>query len=174
MAFICNAPCKVHPGKALKRFVPMLIRESVLKSTRTVQHQQETPVPTFYQEIEAWYGMSVCWACVLCMSVTQYSTISKTCSTSPSICRRSVRVSRRCTYQITSITFTQSHRDLYGGLLNLWARCDGQGLSPDDWGWIPKPTELDIKWHVPNKEEIEFAVELFESQGRAHYNTSLP
>ncbi|KAI7347324.1 hypothetical protein KC336_g22755, partial [Hortaea werneckii] len=42
------------------------------------------------------------------------------------------------------------------------------GLTPDCWGKVPDPAELNINWHVPSHEEIDFAVKVFEAQaGRA-------
>ncbi|KAG4027816.1 hypothetical protein MFRU_027g01040 [Monilinia fructicola] len=39
-----------------------------------------------------------------------------------------------------------------------------RGLDVGDWGRNTKPSELTIKWHVPSSEEINLAVEVFESQ----------
>ncbi|KAK6610738.1 GPI mannosyltransferase [Botrytis cinerea] len=39
-----------------------------------------------------------------------------------------------------------------------------RGLDVSDWGRNTKPSELTIKWHVPSSDEINLAVEIFESQ----------
>jgi proteasome activator subunit 4 len=39
-----------------------------------------------------------------------------------------------------------------------------RGLDVEDWGSTTAPSDLTIKWHRPNQEEIAFATEIFESQ----------
>ena len=39
-----------------------------------------------------------------------------------------------------------------------------KGLDASDWGRYTKPSEMTINWHVPSEEELDFAVQLVESQ----------
>jgi len=166
MAFICNALCKVHPGKALKRFVPMLIQgirteidENGAASTRN------TGSDVLPRDRGLVWNVSMLSMCVVHVgdAVLNYKQdlfniavyMQKKCKGIPT-----VHISNYIHHLLLNLTVTYTvDYSIYEP--DVMAK----GLGPDDWGWIPKPTELDIKWHVPNKEEIEFAVELFESQG---------
>ncbi|KAI4243092.1 MAG: hypothetical protein L6R40_003642 [Gallowayella cf. fulva] len=166
MAFICSALCKVNPKSALKRLVPVLIQsirteidENGAASTRN------TGSDVLPRDRALVWNISMLSMCVVhvgdavmehkgaLFDIANY--MQQKCKGIPT-----VHVSNYVHHLLLNLTgtYTIDYR-LYEK--EVYAR----GLSPDDWGMIPEPESLEIAWHVPNREEIEFAVELFKSQG---------
>ena len=168
MAFICNALCKVHPEKALKRILPMLIQsirteidENGAASTRN------TGTDVLPRDRGLVWSVSMLSMCVVhvgdavlkhkqeLFDIAEY--MQSKCKGIPT-----VHVSNYIHHLLLNLTVTYPvDYSIYEA--DVLAR----GLGPEDWGRIPKVQELNIKWHVPRKEEIDFAVELFKSQGES-------
>ena len=166
MAFICNALCKAQPEKALKRLVPMLIQsirteidENGAASTRN------TGSDVLPRDRGLVWNISMLSMCVVHVgdAVLKYKEelfgiavyMQKKCKGIPT-----VHISNYIHHLLLNLTVTYTvDYSIYEPAVTR------RGLGPEDWGRIPKPSELNIKWHVPRKTEIEFAIELFQSQG---------
>ncbi|KAL8654829.1 MAG: hypothetical protein Q9226_003276 [Calogaya cf. arnoldii] len=166
MAFICSALCKVNPAKALKRLVPVLIQsirteidENGAASTRN------TGSDVLPRDRGLVWNISMLSMCVVhvgdavmahkkaLFDIAEY--MQQKCKGIPT-----VHVSNYVHHLLLNLTGTYiCDYSLYEK--DVYAR----GLGPNDWGMIPDPQNLNITWHVPTREEIEFAVELFRSQG---------
>ncbi|KAL8926314.1 MAG: hypothetical protein Q9172_001823 [Xanthocarpia lactea] len=166
MAFICSALCKVNPTKALKRLVPILIQsirteidENGAASTRN------TGSDVLPRDRGLVWNISMLSMCVVhvgdavmdhkkaLFDIADY--MQQKCKGIPT-----VHVSNYVHHLLLNLTGTYiCDYSLYEK--DVYAR----GLGPNDWGMIPDPQRLNIAWHVPSRDEIEFAVELFRSQG---------
>lgn len=168
MAFICSALCKVNPVKALKRLVPVLIQsirteidENGAASTRN------TGTDVLPRDRGLVWSITMLSMCVVHVgdAVLQHKEqlfdiavyMQQKCKGIPT-----VHVSNYIHHLLLNLTviYTVDY-SLYEA--DILAR----GLGPDDWGLIPDSRNLNIKWHVPCQEEIEFAVKLFKSQGES-------
>lgn len=168
MAFICSALCKVNPVKALKRLVPVLIQsirteidENGAASTRN------TGTDVLPRDRGLVWSVTMLSMCVVHVgdAVLQHKEqlfdiavyMQQKCKGIPT-----VHVSNYIHHLLLNLTviYTVDY-SLYEA--DILAR----GLGPDDWGLIPDSRNLNIKWHVPCQEEIEFAVKLFKSQGES-------
>ncbi|KAI9741261.1 MAG: hypothetical protein M1834_002977 [Cirrosporium novae-zelandiae] len=176
MAFLCNDLCKVNPEKALKRLVPLLIQgirteidENGAASTR---HASSDVLP---RDRGLVWNISMLSMCVVhvgeavldhkkeLFDIAVY--MQQKCKGIPTI-----HISNYIHHLLLNLTSTYTTDfDLYE--MDELAR----GLSAEDWGQAPGPNELSIEWHVPVRAEIEFAIELFESQaeGAIKHLTSL-
>ncbi|KAL8903578.1 MAG: hypothetical protein Q9207_003829 [Kuettlingeria erythrocarpa] len=168
MAFICSALCKVNPSKALKRLIPVLIQsirteidENGAASTRN------TGTDVLPRDRGLVWSVSMLSMCVVhvgdavlehkqqLLDIADY--MQRHCKGIPT-----VHVSNFVHHLLLNLTGTYTvdyalyEKDVYA-----------RGLTPNDWGMIPDPQTLNIAWHVPSREEIEFAVELFKSQGES-------
>ncbi len=176
MAFICSALCKVNPVKALKRLVPILIQsirteidENGAASTRN------TGTDVLPRDRGLVWSVSMLSMCVVhvgdavlhhkqeLFDIAVY--MQQKCKGIPT-----VHISNYIHHLLLNLTGTYTvDYSLYEA--DVLAR----GLGPQDWGMIPDPQSINIKWHVPSKEEIDFAVELFKAQGESalHHLTAL-
>ena len=166
MAFICNSLCKINPEKALKRLVPLLtasiyteIHENGAASTRN------TGSDVLPRDRGLVWNVSMLSMCVVhvgdavlphrkeLFDVAVY--MQKHCKGTPT-----VHVSNYIHHLLLNLTgtYTVDFAVYEDSVLE-------RGLGPADWGRAPDPDKLNIKWHVPSKEEIEFAMDLFRSQG---------
>lgn len=168
MAFICNALCKVHPEKALKRLVPMLIQsirteidENGAASTRN------TGTDVLPRDRGLVWSISMLSMCVVhvgdavlkhkqdLFDIAVY--MQKMCKGIPT-----VHISNYIHHLLLNLTVTYPvdyaiyEADVLAG-----------GLGPEHWGKTPNVQELTINWHVPNREEIAFAIGLFKSQAES-------
>lgn len=166
MAFICSALCKVNPTKALRRLVPILISsirteidENGAASTRN------TGTDVLPRDRGLVWSVSMLSMCVVhvgdavlehkkeLFNIANY--MQQKCKGIPT-----VHVSNFVHHLLLNLTGTYTvdyalyEKDVYA-----------RGLSPSDWGMIPDTKSLNIAWHVPSRQEVEFAVELFRSQG---------
>ncbi|KAI4163162.1 MAG: hypothetical protein LQ342_003290 [Letrouitia transgressa] len=166
MAFICSALCKVNPTKALKRLVPILIQsirteidENGAASTRN------TGIDVLPRDRGLVWSISMLSMCVVHVgdAVLQHKQelydiavyMQQKCRGIPS-----VHVSNYIHHLLLSLTGTYTvDYSLYED------ETYASGLGPNEWGKYPEPNSLSIKWHVPGKEEIDFAVQLFQNQG---------
>ncbi|KAI9806771.1 MAG: hypothetical protein M1825_006228 [Sarcosagium campestre] len=168
MAFICNALCKVNPEKALKQLIPMLVQairteidENGAASTRN------TGSDVLPRDRGLVWNVSMLSMCVVhvgdavlkhkqeLFDVALY--MQRKCKGIPT-----VHVSNFIHHLLLNLTVTYTvDYSIYEPSVME------KGLQVEDWGVSPEATELDIKWHVPSRTEIEFAVELFESQAQS-------
>ena len=166
MAFICNTLCKVAPEKALKRLMPILIQsirseidENGAASTRN------TGSDVLPRDRGLVWSVSMLSMCVVhvgnavlahkqeLFDIATY--MQQKCKGIPT-----VHVSNYIHHLLLNLTGTYTvDYSLYE------ADVLSKGLGPEDWGRIPIPDQLNIKWHVPQEEEIQFAIDLFKSQG---------
>lgn len=168
MAFICNSLCKVCPEKALKRLIPMLISsirteidENGAASTRN------TGTDVLPRDRGLVWNISMLSMCVVhvgdavlphrheLFEIAVY--MQRKCKGTPT-----VHISNYIHHLLLNLTGTYTV-DFAIYQADVLAR----DLGPEDWGRIPKPAELKIRWHVPQQAEIEFAMEIFKSQGEA-------
>jgi proteasome activator subunit 4 len=171
MAFICNAVCKVNPEKALKRFVPLLVQgirseidENGAASTRT------TGSEVLPRDRALVWNVSMLSMCVVhvgsavlnhkqdLLDIAIY--MQEKCKGIPTI-----HVSNFIHHLLLNLTVT------YTLDYRLFEAEDiKDGIKIEHWGYRPDPQNLNINWHVPKQEEIEFAVTLFENQAETALN----
>lgn len=166
MAFICSALCKANPVKALKRLVPVLIQ-----SIRTeiddngAASTRNTGTDVLPRDRGLVWSVSMLSMCVVHVgdAVLQHK---------DELYEIAIYMQQRC----KGIPAVHVSNYIHHLLLNLTviytvdysiyeAEILARGLGPEDWGVIPDPQSLKVKWHIPCKEEIEFAVKLFKCQG---------
>jgi len=168
MAFICSSLCKIDPAKALKRLVPVLIQsirteidENGAASTRN------TGTDVLPRDRGLVWAVSMLSMSVVhigdavlehrqeLFDITVY--MQQNCQGLPT-----THISNFIHHLLLSLTGTYTvDYSLYEA--DVLAR----GIGPQDWGMSPDPQDLQIKWHVPSKDEIQFAVDLLKSQGDA-------
>ena len=166
MAFICGTLCKVNPEKALNRLVPVLIgaiyteiNENGAASTRN------TGADVLPRDRSLIWSISMLSMCVVhvgdavmphkqvLLNIAIY--MQRKCKGNPA-----VHVSNYVHHLLLNLTgiYPIDHSLYEDDVLS-------RGISPSDWGMMPDPKKINIKWHVPSKGEIEFAAELFRIEG---------
>lgn len=166
MAFIINAVVKVSPKKALARFLPDLISnihteidENGAGSTRTSGSE------ILPRDRALVWHISLLSMCVVhvgsdildfkdeLLDIAGF--MQEKCKGIPL-----VHVSNFLHHLLLNHTLT------YTTDLSSYEKKDlDHGLGPADWGKYTDPQSLNIEWHVPNQAEVEFAIEIFKSQG---------
>ena len=166
MAFICNALVKISPKKALRRLLPDLsssirteITENGAGSTRT------TGSEILPRDRALVWHVSLLSMCVVHVGrdVMDYKDelfdlanfMQETCKGIPL-----VHVSNFVHHLLLNLTVTYT---IDYGLFNREEV--EQGLTIDSWGKTVDPASLDVEWHVPAQDELEFAVKIAEAQG---------
>ncbi|KAI1480949.1 hypothetical protein F4774DRAFT_408389 [Daldinia eschscholtzii] len=165
MAWICNALCKVNPEKTLKVFIPMLIvniRNEIDYNGAASDRSSGTEVLPRDRAL-VWH-VSILSMCVVhvgsevlkykkeLFEIAEY--MQEKCRGLPTI-----HISNYIHHLLLNLTHTYPiDTSLYEPDVIK------RGLDVDDWGKTTSPTDLTIRWHRPLQEEIQFAVELFESQ----------
>ncbi|EDN03721.1 conserved hypothetical protein [Histoplasma mississippiense (nom. inval.)] len=146
MAFICNSVCKVNPEKALKSLVPLLIQ-----SIRTeIDENGAASTRTTGSDILP-RDRGLVWNVNL-FDIAIY--MQQKCKGIPT-----VHVSNFIHHLLLNLTATYViDHSLYEPDVKE------KGVQVEQWGQRHDPNHLTIKWHVPQREELEFAVELFKSQ----------
>ncbi|KAL8310876.1 hypothetical protein RB597_001893 [Gaeumannomyces tritici] len=168
MAWICNALCKVNPEKTLKVFIPMLIaniRNEIDYNGAASDRSSGTDVLPRDRAL-VWH-VSMLSMCVVhvgaevlkykadLLGIAEY--MQEKCRGLPTI-----HISNYVHHLLLNLTHTYTiDNALYE------PEVIARGLGVEDWGTTTSPSELTIKWHRPSSEEIQFAVELFESQAHA-------
>lgn len=166
MAFICGALCKVNPAKALKRLVPVLIQ-----SIRTeiddngAGSTRNTGTDVLPRDRGLVWSVSMLSMCTVHVgdAVLEYK---------QELFDIAIYMQQRCKGTPTLHISNYTHHLLLN-LLNTytidWSLYEAdvlsRGLGPDDWGVTPDPQKLNVKWHVPNNDEVQFAVDLVQTQG---------
>ena len=166
MAFICSSLCKINPNKALKRLVPTLIQsirteidENGAASTRN------TGTDVLPRDRGLVWAVSMLSMAVVHVgdAVLEYR---------QELFDVAVFMQQNC----KGLPTTHISNFIHHLLLNLTgiytidyslyeADAITRGLGPQDWGQSPDAQDLDIKWHVPNDKELQFALDLLKSQG---------
>lgn len=166
MAFICNALVKISPKKALHRLLPGLISSIRTEITEVGAGSTRTMGSDILPRDRAliWH-VSLLSMCVVHVGkdVLDFQDdlfdiaafMQDNCKGIPL-----VHVSNFVHHLLLNLTVT------YTVDYALYNQADlEKSLTEESWGWTVDPAKLDIKWHVPIQEEIDFAVRLFEAQG---------
>ena len=166
MAFICSSLVKVHPVKALKRLVPVLIQsirteidENGAASTRN------TGTDVLPRDRGLVWSVSM-----LSMSVVHVG--DAVLQHRQELFDIAAYMQQKC----KGLPTTHISNFIHHLLLNLTGiytidyslyeqEILTRGIGPADWGMATDPQNLHIKWHVPKKDEIQFAVDLLKAQG---------
>ncbi|KAK5136098.1 hypothetical protein LTR08_004148 [Meristemomyces frigidus] len=166
MAFICNAMVKISPKKALRRLLPELttsirdeISENGAGSTRT------TGSEILPRDRALVWHVSLLSMCVVHVGkdVLDFQDelfelagfMQDTCKGIPL-----VHVSNFVHHLLLNltVTYTMDYR--------LYEKAELEcGLTADSWSKTVDPACLDIEWHVPTQEELDFAIRVYEAQG---------
>lgn len=167
MAWICNALCKVNAEKTLKTFIPMLIvniRNEIDYNGAASDRSSGTDVLPRDRAL-VWHVSMLSMTVVnVGAEVLKYGTelfdiaqyMQEKCRGIPTI-----HISNYIHHLLLNLTHT------YSIDTNLYEpEVIERGLDVDDWGKTTLPADLTIRWHRPATEEVQFAVELFESQAR--------
>ncbi|KAF3908839.1 hypothetical protein ABW20_dc0101198 [Dactylellina cionopaga] len=164
MAFICDALCKVHPGKALKRLLPLLIagikteiEENGAASTR---HNGADVLPR--DRALVWF-VTILSMCVVhvgsalldftpqLLDITDF--MQQKCKGIPA-----VHVSNLIHHLLLSLTLTYTNDFALDE-----ATANGVvKIGIETWGKVVEPQNLNIKWHAPTEEEVRLATQIFE------------
>ena len=168
MAFICNCLCKVNPEKALARFLPVLIGairteidENGAGSTRNAASD------VLPRDRGLVWNISMLSMCVVhvgsavlkhkqeLFDIAVY--MQQKCKGMPT-----VHVSNYVHHLLLNLTVT------YTADYALYEpERVKHGITAGQWGVAEPPATVQPKWHVPCKEEIDFAVELFQNQAES-------
>ena len=168
MAFICNSLCKVSPKKALKRLVPMLVAsirtEIDDNGAASTRHIGSDVLPRDRGLVWSVSMLSMCVVHVGDAVLDHKQDLSDIAIYMQQKCKGTptVHISNFIHHLLLNLTGTYTV-DYSIHEPDVLVR----GLGPEDWGRSAKSDDLHIHWHVPRKEELEFAVELFSSQGEA-------
>ncbi|KAK0365041.1 Proteasome activator BLM10 [Friedmanniomyces endolithicus] len=166
MAFICNAMVKISPKKALHRLLPDLISSIRTEITENGAGSTRTTGSEILPRDRAlvWH-VSLVSMCVVHVGadVLDFQEelfalagfMQEKCQGIPL-----VHVSNFVHHLLLNLTVTYT---IDFGLFNR-AELE-HGLGVESWGKLVKPGEVDIFWHVPKKEELEFAARIAEAQG---------
>ncbi|GAW14198.1 hypothetical protein ANO14919_035950 [Xylariales sp. No.14919] len=165
MAWICNALCKVNPEKTLKVFIPMLIvniRHEIDSNGAASDRSSGTEILPRDRAL-VWH-ISILSMCAVhvgsevlnykkdLFDIAEY--MQEKCRGLPAI-----HISNFIHHLLLNLTHTYPiDTALYEPDVIK------RGLDINDWGKTTKPADLTIRWHRPVMEEIQFAIELFESQ----------
>ena len=165
MAFICNALCKADAEKTLKVFVPMLvvgIRNEIDYNEAASDRSSGTDVLPRDRAL-VWHVSMLSMIIVhVGKALMPYKKelfdialyMQEKCRGIPTI-----HISNYIHHLLLNLTLIY-HVD--GALYE--PEVFERGLDVSDWGNSVSPQDLTIKWHVPSPEEINFAVELFDTQ----------
>lgn len=168
MAFICNCLCKVDAEKALAKFVPVLIAairteidENGAGSTRNAAND------VLPRDRGLVWNISMLSMCVVHVgsAVLKYKQelfdiavyMQQKCKGMPT-----VHVSNYIHHLLLNLTVT------YTADYNPYEPDKtANGINASLWGVSEPPATVKPKWHVPTKDEIDFAVELFQNQAES-------
>ena len=165
MAWILNALCKVNPEKTLKVFIPMLVVNIRNEIDQNNAASDRTTGTDYLPRDRAlvWHISMLAMSVVHVgrevlkykdelLGIAEY--MQEKCRGLPTIL-----VSNYIHHLLLNLTHTYAiDHALYE------PSAVKRGVDISDWGRITPPSDLTIRWHQPSPPEIEFAVELFESQ----------
>jgi proteasome activator subunit 4 len=164
IAFICNSLVKIDPKKALKRLLPHLfagirteIEDIGAGSTRT------TGAEVLPRDRALVWNLGILSMCVVhvgdavlewkdeLFEIAEY--MQQRCRGTPT-----VHVSNFIHHLLLNLTCT------YTVDYSIYEKDElGKGLTTESWGRQVDVQKVDIKWHTPTEEEIDFAIKLFEN-----------
>ena len=165
VAFMTNAMCKANPRKTLRTFVPMLIvgiRNEIDHNGAASDRSSGTDVLPRDRALVWHISMLSMIVVHVGHDVMDYKKelfdialyMQEKCRGLPT-----VHISNYIHHLLLNLTLTYPvDNALYEP--SVIAR----GIDVQDWGRHTSLSELTINWHRPSREEITFAVELFESQ----------
>ncbi|KAF2130250.1 hypothetical protein P153DRAFT_356052 [Dothidotthia symphoricarpi CBS 119687] len=171
IAFICNSLVKINPQKALKRILPHLfagirteIDEIGAGSTRT------TGAEVLPRDRALVWNLSILSMCVVhvgdavlpwkdeLFEIAEYMQLK--CRGTPTVHVSNfihhLLLNLTCTYTVDYSIYEDDEVE--------------KGLTTESWGRQLDVKKLNIKWHSPNSEEIDFAVKLFETHASNSMN----
>lgn len=165
MAFICNCLCKVDPEKALAKFVPVLVAairteidENGAGSTRNAASD------VLPRDRGLVWNISMLSMCVVHVgsAVLKYKQelfdiavyMQQKCKGMPT-----VHISNYIHHLLLNLTVTYT-----ADYSQYEPSRKANGVTADLWGIAEPAATVKPKWHVPNKQELDFAVELFQNQ----------
>ncbi|KAF4818642.1 Proteasome activator complex subunit 4 [Colletotrichum tropicale] len=168
MAWILNALCKVNPEKTLKVFIPMLIVN--IRNEIDYNHaasDRSSGTDYLPRDRALVWHVSMLGMVVVHVGneVLKYQNelhdvakyMQEKCRGLPTI-----HISNYIHHLLLNLTHTYPiDSALYEPDIIK------RGLDVGDWGKTTSPADLTIKWHRPSAGEIQFAVELFDSQTKA-------
>ncbi|KAI0973502.1 hypothetical protein F4678DRAFT_28817 [Xylaria arbuscula] len=165
MAWICNALCKVNPEKTLKVFIPMLIvniRHEIDSNGAASDRSSGTEILPRDRAL-VWHIsiLSMCAVHVGSEVLNYKKDLFDIAEYMQDKCRGlpAIHISNFIHHLLLNLTHTYPiDTALYE------PEVIQRGLDIHDWGQTTKPADLTIRWHRPVMEEIQFAIELFESQ----------
>lgn len=168
MAFICSSLVKINPEKALKRLVPDLVQS--IRTEIDENGAASTPTRNTGSDVLP-RDRGLAWSVsMLSMSVVHVG--DAVLHHKKELFDIAVYMQQKCKGIPTTHISNFIHHlllTLTGTYTNDYSLYEedvlAQGLGPADWGMVPDPQNLKIKWHVPNKEEIQFAIDLLNAQG---------
>ncbi|KAH6723962.1 putative proteasome activator complex subunit 4 [Leptodontidium sp. MPI-SDFR-AT-0119] len=165
MAFICNSLCKANPEKTLKIFVPMLI----VGIRNEIDYNDAASDRSSGSDVLPRDRALVWHISMLSMIIVHVG--DSLMPYKKDLFDIALYMQEKCRGIPTIHISNYIHHLLLN--LTLIYPVDGalyepdvvkRGLDVSDWGRMTKPADLTINWHLPSEEEINFAVELFESQ----------
>ncbi|EON69048.1 proteasome activator subunit 4 [Coniosporium apollinis CBS 100218] len=166
MAFICNALVKINPEKSLRRLMPELIssirteiEDNGAGSTRT------TGTEVLPRDRGLTWNISLLSMCVVHVGdeVLKYKQelldiaafMQERCRGIPT-----VHISNFIHHLLLNLTVT------YTTDYALYEPEEVQmGITSGHWGRFTDPKKIRPEWHVPTKDALDFAIELFQSEG---------
>lgn len=165
MAFICNSICKANPERTLKLLLPMLVvgirNEIDYNDAASDRNSGSDVLPrdralvwhlSMLSMIVVHVGDAVMPYKKELFNVALY--MQEKCHGLPTMhvsnCIHHLLLNLTTIYPVDPALYEPEAFE--------------RGLDVGDWGRSTKPSELTIKWHVPSSEEIDLAVEIFESQ----------
>ena len=168
MSFICNSLCKVNPEKALKKLLPVLINNirSEIEETGAASTRHSGPEILPRDRGLVWHLSILCMSVVHAgkavmhfrkelLDLAEY--LHKTCKGLPT-----VHVSNLIHHLLINLT------GIYTNDYSLHE--PNEVVDIGNWGKEYDPKKLAFSWHVPTREEVEFAVELFQTRSESAMN----
>lgn len=164
MAFMVNALCKANPEKTLKRFAPMLIVAIKNEIDNGAASDRSSGTDILPRDRALVWNVSMLSMLVVHVGsdVVAYKKelfdialhMQEKCRGLPTI-----HISNFIHHLLLNLTSTYPV-DIASYEPDVLQR----GVDISDWGRSTSPNDLTINWHQPSPQEIDFAVELFESQ----------
>ena len=168
MAFICNCLCKVNPEKALAKFVPVLIQairteidENGAGSTRNAASD------VLPRDRGLVWNISMLSMCIVHVG-------GAILNHKQELFDIAIYMQQKCKGMPTVHVSNYIHHlllNLTGTFTSDYALYEPDkiknGVTASLWGLAEPAKTLTPRWHVPTKQEVDFAVELFQNQARS-------